>query len=105
MPIRQRLERFLLRDKDPLEVSSRASTPDQTASTSAKADALKNTRHDITKMTWSGLRALGLALKAGASTFGPLKDAVEAIDGCMEIFEVRVHIMRVLRLSLNRVLN
>jgi hypothetical protein len=41
-----------------------------------------------TKMAWSGLTALGQVLKASASTFGPLKSALEGISGCVEIFEV-----------------
>jgi hypothetical protein len=42
-----------------------------------------------TKMAWPGLTALCQVLKASASTFGPLKSALEGISGCVEIFEVR----------------
>jgi hypothetical protein len=61
---------------EPKSVSSSSTTIEQNAS----------------KMTWAGLKAFGEVLKSSASTFGPLKAAVEGISGCLELFEVHLPI-------------
>jgi hypothetical protein len=66
--------------------------------TSASPPSAKASQ-DVTKVAWSGLKTIGQVLKSSASTFGPLKTAVEGIDGCVEIFEVHMLITGSLRLT------
>jgi hypothetical protein len=62
--------------------------PGSTAAPSSSTKVDQNAK----KMAWTGLKAFGEVLKSSASTFGPLKTAVEGISGCVELFEVRVMI-------------
>jgi hypothetical protein len=53
------------------------------------------------RTAWAGLEALGGALKACGDMFGPLKAAVEAISGCVEVYEVHIQIVLSLVFYLN----
>jgi hypothetical protein len=54
----------------------------------------------VAHSAWTGLKTLGGVLKGWGDTFGPLKSAVEAISGCVKIYEVRIQVRFVLSLCI-----
>jgi hypothetical protein len=62
--------------------------PKSGSAPSAPQISQPNTKQPV----WVGLKTLAGALEGVSSAFGPLKSAVEALSGCVEVYEVRLPI-------------
>jgi hypothetical protein len=70
----------------PLNLAARKDLLDPALASSA----IQHSGQSTANMAWAGLKNLARVLSRGVDEFGPLRSAVEAFSGCLEIYEVRI---------------